>query len=255
MSFSSLKRLLGSDGAQTDAPESLLIDGREVPVRYRGNAQARRIIMRMEKDARGVVLTVPPGTSIRAAHEFALAQSAWIWQRLAPDAPQDENIASRLEGTAILVRDVSHKIQLGIGRGVPVFIQDLPEPRMIVRGDEAHMPRRITDFLKREARADLEKASRRYADAMQLEYKQLSVRDTTTRWGSCSTTGTLSYSWRLIMAPPRVLDYVCAHEVAHIEQMNHGPKFWELVYRNCGHTDYARKWLRRNGHTLHKLPV
>ena len=146
-------------------------------------------------------------------------------------------------------------IEATTGRGAPVHIRDLPSPRLMVRGDAEHMQRRITDFLKREARRDLERASRGYAEAMQVEFMRLSVRDTTSRWGSCSSTGTLSYSWRLIMAPPKVLDYVCAHEVAHIEQMNHGPEFWKLVYRHCPHTDYARNWLKRHGQTLHKLPV
>ncbi len=236
-----------------DGQDHLLLDGRRITVRYRGNSQARRIIMRMEKDGQGVVLTVPPGVNTSAAHDFAVAQTPWIWQRLAPE--QEQEPAERLSGTTVLVRGIAHEIEISAGRGVPVYIRDLPKPCLVVRGDEAHMQRRITDFLKREARKDLETASRQYAEAMALTYKQLSVRDTTTRWGSCSTSGTLSYSWRLVLAPPRVLDYVCAHEVAHLEQMNHGPKFWELVYRHCPHTEYGRKWLRKNGHTLHKLPV
>lgn len=253
MPLSSLKRLLTPDRATPEGPDSLLIDGREVPVRYRGNAQARRIIMRMEKDAQGIVLTVPPGTSGHAAHEFALTQTAWVWQRLAPEGQQQ--LSQTLIGRSITIRDTEHVIEAAAGRGAPVHIRDLPSPRLVVRGDSDHMRRRITDFLKREARHDLEKASRGYADAMQVEFLRLSVRDTTSRWGSCSSSGTLSYSWRLIMAPPNVLDYVCAHEVAHIEQMNHGPEFWNLVYRHCPHTDFARNWLKQHGHTLHKLPI
>ncbi len=253
MSLSPLKRLFSPDPGKPEGPDSLLIDGREVPVRYRGNAQARRIIMRMEKDGRGIVLTVPPGTSAQAAHEFARTQTAWIWQRLTPEN-QEQDLAT-LVGRSITIRDTEHVIESATGRGVPVHIRDLPSPRLMVRGDAEHMRRRITDFLKREARRDLEKASCGYADAMQVDFMRLSVRDTTTRWGSCSSTGTLSYSWRLIMAPPKVLDYVCAHEVAHIDQMNHGPEFWKLVYRHCPHTDFARNWLKRQGHTLHKLPV
>jgi len=236
-----------------NGPDLLVIDDREVPVRYRANAQAKRIIMRMEKDGLGIVLTVPPGTSGQSAHQFAQGQARWIWQRLASEG--QKQVLTTLDGCSITIRDMEHVIETAPGRGAPVHIRDLPSPRLMVRGNAAHMRRRITDFLKREARRDLEKASRGYADAMQLDFMRLSVRDTTTRWGSCSSTGTLSYSWRLIMAPPKVLDYVCAHEVAHIEQMNHGPEFWNLVYRHCPHTDFARKWLKRRGHALHQLPV
>lgn len=252
MPLSPLKRLFTPHPGNPEGPNSLLIDGREVPVRYRGNAQARRIIMRMEKDGQGIVLTVPPGTSAQAAHEFALTQAAWIWQRLAPEGEQQP---AALAGRSITIRGTEHVIEAASGRGVPVHIRDLPSPRLMVRGDAGHWQRRITDFLKREARHDLEKASRGYSQAMQVDFSRLSVRDTTSRWGSCSSTGTLSYSWRLILAPPKVLDYVCAHEVAHIEQMNHGPEFWDLVYRHCPHTDFARNWLKRHGHTLHKLPL
>ena len=253
MSLSPLKRLFTSERDSLNGPDTLVIDNREVSVRYRANVQAKRIIMRMEKDGLGIVLTVPPGTSAQSAHQFAQGQAGWIWQRLTPEG--QEQALTTLEGCCITIRDTEHVIETAPGRGAPVHIRDLPAPRMMDRGDAAHMRRRITDFLNREARHDLENASRGYADAMQVDFLRLSVRDTTSRWGSCSSTGTLSYSWRLIMAPPKVLDYVCAHEVAHIEQMNHGPEFWKLVYRHCPHTDFARKWLKRQGHTLHKLPV
>ena len=146
-------------------------------------------------------------------------------------------------------------MEAATGRGVPVHIRDLPSPALMVRGEPQHTARRVMDFLKREARADLERASAAYAIAMQVEFARLSVRDTKTRWGSCSSNGTLSFSWRLVMAPPRVLDYVAAHEVAHLQEMNHGPEFWDLVYRHCPHTERSRKWLRKHGHTLHKLPI
>ncbi len=253
MPLKHLKKLIGSGAAEAPAPATLTLDGRDVPVRYRRNPRAQRIIMRMDKTGRGIVLTVPDGTSHARAHEFARSQSGWIWQRL--DATGSTDDAKSLAGTSIVVRGANHVIVAAEGRGVPVHIRDFPEPSLMVRGEPEHMARRITDFLKREAKADLERTSRAYADAMGVTFKTVSVRDTTSRWGSCSSTGTLSYSWRLILAPPRVLDYVAAHEVAHLREMNHGPDFWELVYRHCPHTEMARKWLRKNGHTLHKMPV
>ena len=250
MSLKPLRRLFGASGQPEEGPPVLEIDGREVPVSYRRNARARRIIMRMDKQGRGVVLTVPEAASLTKAHEFALSQSGWIWQRLQPET-QDETPS--LHGATIQIRGLAHTIEETGGRGVPVHIRDFPKPALMVRGDPKHLPRRITDFLKREAKTDLERASLAYARALGVSFNQLTVRDTTTRWGSCSSNGTLSFSWRLILAPPKVLDYVAAHEVAHLREMNHGPAFWELVYRHCPHTDWSRKWLRKQGQSLHKL--
>ncbi len=251
MSLKPLRRLIGGISEPDEAPATLEIDGRDVAVGYRRNARARRIIMRMDKRRHGIVLTVPEGTSLLRAYDFARTQTGWIWQRLEPEAAPDP---ASLEGLTITVRGLPHTIEQATGRGVPVHIRDLPTRALMVRGEARHLPRRIIDFLKREAKADLERASLAYARVMDARFSQLAVRDTTSRWGSCSSNGTLSFSWRLIMAPPRVLDYVAAHEVAHLLEMNHGPDFWGHVYRHCPHADWSRKWLRKHGHTLHKLP-
>jgi predicted metal-dependent hydrolase len=249
-----MMKLFSSRNLTPDAaPEVLSLEGREVPVRYRHNERARRIIVRMERQFPGIVITVPPGTSRMTAFEFATSQRAWIWQRLAVrDHPADPE---RIEGSEIPVRGIAHVIERCSGRGAPVHLRDLPRPALVVRGDDAHLKRRITDFLKRLARDDLERSSSRYAETMGVSYSRLSVRDASTRWGSCSSTGTLCYSWRLIMAPPMVLDYVCAHEVAHLLEMNHSPAFWQLVERHCPHTARAKLWLKRQGHSLQVQPV
>ena len=100
---------------------------------------------------------------------------------------------------------------------------------LCVAGDAPHVDGAISDFLKREAKRDLEAASRRAPKSSASKIKRVSVRDQSSRWGSCSTTGVLSYSWRLILAPPFVLDYLAAHEVAHLVEMNHSRRFWRLV--------------------------
>ena len=106
-------------------------------------------------------------------------------------------------------------------------------PLLCVAGDRAHLARRVRDFLKREAKRDLEAASRRYAAMLGVAVKRVSVRDQASRWGSCTAAGVLSYSWRLIFAPPYVLDYLAAHEVAHLVEMNHSRRFWRVVARIC----------------------
>ena len=111
---------------------------------------------------------------------------------------------------------------------------------LCVAGEAPHVDRRIGDFLKREARRDLDAASRRHAAALGVAIKRISVRDQSSRWGSCSNTGVLSFSWRLILAPPFVLDYLAAHEVAHLVELNHSPRFWRLVRRLYPDADRAK---------------
>ena len=125
-------------------------------------------------------------------------------------------------------------------------------PLLCVAGDPAHMARRVRDYLKREAKRDLEAASRRYAALLGVTIKRISVRDQASRWGSCTAAGVLSYSWRLILAPPYVLDYLAAHEVAHLVEMNHSRKFWRVVARVCPEWERAKTWLTTQGNALHR---
>jgi len=136
------------------------------------------------------------------------------------------------------------------------LISAMSDPdRIVVPGDAAHLKRRLTDWLKREAKRDLLQASETHARAIGVTFRKLSIRDQASRWGSCSADGSLSYSWRLILAPSHVLDYVAVHEVAHLKHMNHGMRFWRLVLAHCPHAGEARNWLRRHGAGLHRYGV
>ena len=126
------------------------------------------------------------------------------------------------------------------------------ERLLCVAGHAPHIDRRIGDFLRREAKRDLEAASLRYARALGLAIRRVTVRDQSSRWGSCSTTGMLSFSWRLILAPSQVLDYLAAHEVAHLVEMNHSAKFWRVVQRICPDHESAKAWLDAHGADLHR---
>ena len=157
-------------------------------------------------------------------------------------------------GAVIPLRGIDHRIVHRRERRGTVWVEDgeAGEPRLCVAGEEPHIARRIGDFLRREVKADLETASRRAAAALDVTIKRISIRDQLSRWGSCSTTGVLSYSWRLIFAPPFVLDYLAAHEVAHLVEMNHSPRFWRLVERICPHAARAKSWLDAHGADLHR---
>ena len=123
---------------------------------------------------------------------------------------------------------------------------------MCVAGEPPHLDRRIGDFLKREARRDLEAASSRFAARLRIDIKRVSIRDQSSRWGSCSNTGVLSFSWRLILAPSYVLNYLAAHEVAHIKELNHSPRFWRLVGQLDPDYERAKAWLDAHGTDLHR---
>ena len=219
-------------------------------VRVRRHRQARRYTLRIHSVTREVVLTMPPRGSLKQAREFAEKHGGWIAARLgrlpepAPFAP----------GAVIPLRGVDHRIVHRRGQRGTVWIEtsEASERLLCVAGAEPHVARRISDFLKREVKSDLEAASRRAADALGVAIKRVSIRDPSSRWGSCSTTGVLSYSWRLIFAPPFVLDYLAAHEVAHLVQMNHSKAFWRVVERICPNVARAKSWLDAHGADLHR---
>jgi predicted metal-dependent hydrolase len=235
-------------------PQALEIefDRATYPVRVRRHAQARRYTLRVHAATREVVLTLPPRASLRDAKVFAEKHGGWIAARLGRLPPA----APFVPDVAIPLRGVPHRIvHRPNARGTVWTETDGDEHLLCVAGELPHVSRRIGDFLKREARRDLEAASRRYATELGVVARRVTVRDQSSRWGSCSTVGALSYSWRLILAPPFVLDYLAAHEVAHLVEMNHSRRFWRVVERICPATSAAKAWLDANGPDLHRYGV
>jgi predicted metal-dependent hydrolase len=218
-------------------------------VRVRRHRQARRYTLRIHSVTREVVLTMPPRGSLKQAREFAEKHGGWIAARLGR-LPEPAPFA---DGTLVPLRGVDHRIAHRHGQRGTVWVDNAGGERLLcVAGAAPHIARRVADFLKREVKADLEAASRSAADALGVTVTRVSIRDPSSRWGSCSTTGVLSYSWRLIFAPPFVLDYLAAHEVAHLVEMNHSPRFWRIVERICPHVARAKAWLDAHGADLHR---
>lgn len=139
-----------------------------------------------------------------------------------------------------------------LGRGVVHQINTPNGTELQVKGTPEHCPRRLKDWLIRSAKKDLEQRVAHHAGLLGVTYQRVSVRDQSSRWGSCSTSGTLSFSWRLIMAPPEILNYVAAHEVAHLKEMNHSRSFWSIVARLCPEYKDAETWLTEKGPELHR---
>lgn len=219
---------------------------------YRRNSRAKRIILRIDRKGDGVVITLPPGVGKTKALNFAIQQSGWIKKHLHTRIDQ----VSFTDGALIPFQGTLHRIEHRPKMRGTVWVElagnEDQMPLICVAGDEIHLPRRVQDWLKRQAREELSRACARYASSMGLTYKRISIRDTSSRWGSCSSAGTLSFSWRLVLAPAEVLDYVAAHEVAHLREMNHGSSFWALVESHCGHTKPSKTWLKKHGPDLHR---
>lgn len=233
----------------SDTPQTLVINGREVPVAIRRNARARRLILRLNKTADGVIVTVPESAAEADAVRFARTQAGWIEKRLA----SRPNIVAFEDGAIIPLRGVRHRISHCPGRRGTVWTEpQVDAPAVLyVAGDQEHLARRLRDWLKRQARAELKDRCAHYADVMGLSFRRVDLRDQTSRWGSCSSSAVLSFSWRLILAPPHVLDYVAAHEVAHLKEMNHSPRFWCLVEEAFPKMKESRRWLKQHGAGLH----
>jgi predicted metal-dependent hydrolase len=246
----SLRALLYRRPPAEPAELSVAVGDEIYLVRVRRHAQARRYTLRVQAATREVVLTMPPRGSVKQANEFAQKHGAWIAARLKrlPEA------APFAHGTVLPLRGVDHRIEHRRGARGTVWVEcgDDGAQLLCVAGEAPHVARRIGDFLKREAKRELEAASRRAAQVLGVSVARVSVRDQASRWGSCSTTGLLSYSWRLILAPPFVLEYLAAHEVAHLVEMNHSRRFWRLVERICPHASRAKSWLRAHGTDLHR---
>lgn len=216
----------------------------------RRNAQARRYTLRVQSVTREVVLTLPPRGSLKQARDFAERNAAWIATRMAR-LPQPIPF---IDGAVLPLRGAAHRIAHRPQTRGTVWIEaaEGEAALLCVAGEAPHVARRVHDFLRKEARRDLEIASRRAADALGVKLRRVSVRDQSSRWGSCSTTGVLSYSWRLILTPPFVLEYLAAHEAAHLVEMNHSRAFWRQVARICPDFRRAKNWLDANGADLHR---
>jgi predicted metal-dependent hydrolase len=243
--------LLGSLTALRQAtkpePKSINVEGRPIPLVFRRNKRCRRMVLRLAPDGAGVVMTLPSRTSMAEAMRFAETSIPWIARTI---AKRPSAVPFQPESQVLFQGQLYTIKATGGRRGLVTFSE--AELTITVPGDLAHVPRRLTDWLKAQAKVKFQVTSQLYAEAMHAKFKKLAIRDQKSRWGSCSAAGDLSYSWRLILAPPEVLNYVAAHEVAHLKEMNHGPRFWRLVIAHCKTAKEARRWLRENGRELHR---
>lgn len=225
--------------------ELLKIDGRLLEVKVRLNPRARRMIVKVNPATGEVTVTAPSRRGLAHALDFARGEQAWIAGQLA----KVPGLVALTPGATIPFRGQAHEIRSAARGPAPVWIEN---GVIWVRGEMAHVQRRVLDFLKREARTLFEERSLELAARLGVTPSRITVRDTASRWGSCSSTRSLSFSWRLILAPDWVLDYVVAHEVAHLREMNHSPRFWAHVRALVADLDAPQDWLKQNGRDLQR---
>ena len=213
-----------------------------VEIVLKRSARARRFSLRVSRLDGRVTLSLPPGARESEAMAFARAQEGWIRETLA-DMPERAGVGI---GSVLPVEGRMLLLSPGAGRAVRVEGDSL-----LIPGDPAQAGARAGAFLRALARERLVAASDRYAAMIGRRVARVTLRDTRSRWGSCAQDGALMYSWRLIMAPASVLDYVAAHEVAHMQEMNHSPAYWAVVDRLYPSWQVQRKWLHTHGQALH----
>lgn len=228
------------------AVQVLDLGTRRVPLVFQPNKRARRIILRVDHESAGVVVVLPTRASREEGRRFALANEAWIRDRLAKLPPR---VRFR-DGAVIPFMGVDHLIRHRPRARGTVWREN---GEIHVAGRIEHLPRRVEDWLKQQIRRDLERRALEKAELIGKRITGITIRDPKSRWASCSADGKLSFSWRLVFAPRAVIDYVVAHEVAHLREMNHGPRFWRLCESLTRDSEWAKMWMGEQGPALHRF--
>jgi predicted metal-dependent hydrolase len=212
---------------------------------YRRSPRARRMSLRVDPKGGGVVVVMPDRASAAAAERFVARHAGWVMHQLArlpAPVPFADGAVVPVLGRALTIH---HAPQARHG-------VRLEGDAVMVAGAGEHLARRTRDFLKGVARRELTRRAHLVAAQVDRRPSRVTVRDVSSRWGSCSAAGALSFSWRLILTPEWVLDYVVAHEVAHLVHLDHSPRFWAVVGRLVPDVEAARAWLRTHGPGLHR---
>lgn len=220
------------------------IDGREVAVGLKRSPRAKRMKLRVLGSGH-ISVTLPSHVSEKEGIEFLQSEREWLIEVF-------KNVKSAVPfqtGTQIPVLGCPVEIHNDPAARRGVWLED---NRVYVSGQPEHLPRRLTDWFKAQAKQFSQETADAYARRINQSVGRVSIRDQKSRWGSCSAQGNLNFSWRLYMAPEYVFDYVVAHEVCHLTHMNHSPQFWGLLDDLCPNVKAAKKWLKSNAADLHK---
>ena len=226
----------------------LELDG--LPLRLSVNRRARRVSIRIDAVRGQAVVVAPSERRLVDAVAFARSRQGWIAERLTA-RPAGSGYAP---GSTVPLEGIDIRLEQTPG-GAAARLVDTPDGPAIRSGGQGDAyARRIENLLKRMARERLAHHTGVHARSLGLKEPKVGIGDPRSRWGSCTPgRGSIRYSWRLILAPPEILDYVAAHEVAHLVHADHSPAFWGVVERLIGDHKPYRAWLRANGAGLHAV--
>jgi len=224
---------------------NVIIGGNAVTLPVRRDRRARQITIHIDASLGGAKIVMPVYAALSDAKAAVRQNEAWLLDRLSKLPPR----VAFAHGAVIPVLGIKHRIRhIANQRGTVERVDN----QIWVFGQPEHLSRRVTDWLKGEAKRTIMPLCLEKADVIGKRVRRVMVRDQRSRWGSCGSNGHLSFNWRLILAPEPVLDYVVAHEVAHLVEMNHSPAFWEVVDELTPHLEYGRNWLNRRGQHLYR---
>lgn len=229
-----------------ELPDFLQVGEEMLPLVIRRHQRAKRICLRYNPTSHAISLTLPRHTRVSDGLVFLVQKSEWLVETLR-DMPCKKQIKP---GVVIPLLGKRVRIKHTADLKTNWLIKN---DTLFVSGPRNEFPERVTAALKKIASQTLSALAMR--DAMQIGRKlnRVSVRDTRSRWGSCSSTARLSFSYRLIFAPKEVMEYVVAHEVAHLRHMNHSTVFWNTVEFLCPEYEAAKDWLKLHGKDLYRF--
>jgi predicted metal-dependent hydrolase len=224
-------------------PRGALAPASRIPVRWQASTRARRVSLRICPREGAVIVTLPPRHGRRSGLALIREHEAWVLERLAALSPPIEFTP----GARLLLGGEAHAIRHEPRLRGGAFLDG---GDIVVTGAREFLRRRVADFLRAEAKRRIAALATPHAAALGVTPRVIRMKDTRSRWGSCAPDGTLAFSWRLVMAPGWVTDYVVAHEVAHLRELNHSSRFWALVESRTPHREAAVEWLRLEGPAL-----
>lgn len=220
-----------------------MVDTTGFIIEIKRHSRAKRMKLRYDASSGNAVVTMPPRSSERAAKKFAEKNILWL-EKQRRSSPLKKLL---LPGEIIPFQGVDHLIIHDADKRAGV---EIISGEIIVGGTIEGFSVRLENFLKKQARSAIEPMAHNMAHSINQNFRRIQIRDTKSRWGSCSSTGTLSFSWRLIMTPPEILEYVVAHEISHLKEMNHSRTFWKVVDQLVSDAKTSRKWLKGEGQQL-----
>ncbi len=241
-----MSKALRNAWSNNELPDYLQVGEEMLPLVIRRHQRAKRICLRYNPTDHAISLTLPRHTRVGDGLMFLMQKSEWLVTTLR-DMPMKKQIKP---GVVIPLLGKRIRIKHDADLKRKWIIRD---DVLYVSGDRADFAENVTEALRKIASQTLSGLALRYADKIGRRINRISVRDTRSRWGSCSSTARLSFSYRLIFAPKEVMEYVVAHEVAHLRHMNHSTAFWNCVESICPDYDAAKDWLKMHGKDLYRF--